>query len=519
MANKNLFASTPASRVKATSHINAAGGKAYEFSAEHALCQYVVTGTFNNVFYASASDQLEKIKALTEKVRPELIAKAAVYGHEHGNMKDVPAYLLAVLAARGEITLLRQAFPRVITNVKMLLNFVQIVRSGVTGRRSFGTAVKRLIQDWFKNRPDKSVFISSIGHANPSLADVIKMVHPSPETPSRAALYGYLLERNYDSDALPEIVLQFEAFKADNTKALPDVPFMALSNYKLSTEQWKDIGRKMPWNTLRMNLNTLQRNGVFEDKGFTKEVAAKLANADEVRKNNAFPYQLMTTYQNTTELPQAIRNALHDALEVATENVPELGEVAVAIDISGSMGSPITGSRPGSTSVTSCRDVAALMGACILRKNPESYVFGWDTSIHNVNINPKDSVLTNAQNLRLPGGGTDASVALKHLNAKKWKGDMVVYVSDNQSWYGLNAMYGWRSSGTTTAAEWEIFRKRNPKAKLVCIDIQPYGDTQVPDGLSVLNVGGFSDSVFKVIGDFHESGNTDFVKTVNALKL
>src|SRR5690606_2478119 len=122
MANKKLFTSTPVSRVKPTSHVNAAGGKAYEFSAEHALCQYVVTGTFNNVFYASADEQLEKIEALTDKVRPELIAKAAVYGHEHGGMKDVPAYLLAVLAARGEIDLLRKAFPKVITNVKMLLN-------------------------------------------------------------------------------------------------------------------------------------------------------------------------------------------------------------------------------------------------------------------------------------------------------------------------------------------------------------------------------------------------------------
>lgn len=515
MANKTLFSNTPASRVKPTDYVNAAGGKAYEFTAEHSLCQYVVTGTFNNVFYATAGEQLEKVKALTDKVRPELIAKAAVYGHELGKMKDVPAYLLAVLSARGEIDLLRKAFPRVITNVKMLLNFVQIVRSNVTGRRSFGTAVKKLIQDWFKNRPDKSVFISSIGHANPSLGDVIKMVHPSPDSPSRAALYGYLLGRKYDADVLPEVVLDFEAFKADNSRQLPDVPFMALSNFKLSTKQWKEIGRKMPWNTLRMNINTLHRNGTFEDKAFVKEVAAKLADANEVRKNSVFPYQLMTTYQNITAAPQAIRNALHDALEVATENVPKLGEVAVAIDISGSMNSPATGYREGATSVTTCRDVAALMGACILRKNPESYVFGWDTSIHNVKINPKDSVLTNAANLRLPGGGTDASVALKHLNAKKWKGDMVVYVSDNQSWYNSSG-YNWHR-GTTTAAEWEIFRKRNPKAKLVCIDIQPYGDTQVPDGLNVLNIGGFSDAVFNAIGSFNKDGNTNFVQTVESL--
>ena len=52
------------------------------------------------------------------------------------------------------------------------------------------------------------------------------------------------------------------------------------------------------------------------------------------------------------------------------------------------------------------------------------------------------------------------------------------------------------------AEEWDRFRSRNPNAKLVLIDIQPYGSTQMHERTDVLNVGGFSDSVFDVISLF-----------------
>jgi 60 kDa SS-A/Ro ribonucleoprotein len=50
--------------------------------------------------------------------------------------------------------------------------------------------------------------------------------------------------------------------------------------------------------------------------------------------------------------------------------------------------------------------------------------------------------------------------------------------------------------------EWESFRACNPRAKLVCIDCQPYGTTQAAERADVLNVGGFSDSVFDVLAAF-----------------
>ena len=70
-------------------------------------------------------------------------------------------------------------------------------------------------------------------------------------------------------------------------------------------------------------------------------------------------------------------------------------------------------------------------------------------------------------------------------------------VSDNQSWVDAK-----RSGATATMREWAVFKQRNPDAKLVCIDIAPYGTTQALERADVLNIGGFSDDVFKIIAAF-----------------
>lgn len=520
MANRTLFSTQR--QLPQTTGVNRAGGSAYVFTDEHALCQYVVTGTFQQTYYATAADQLEQVKKLVANVRPELIAKAAVYGHETGRMKDVPAYLLAVLLARGESALFDKVFPRVVTNAKMLCNFVQIVRSGVTGRKSFGTVGKRAIQKWLVATDPGKLFNGSIGQANPSVADVIKMVHPAPQNASQEAAFRYLIGKNTADDLamLPTNVIAFELFKQNPTGAVPNVPFRALTNCGLNTQQWTEVAVNMPWNTLRMNLNMLDRNGVFGNPATLNLLAAKLADADEVRKSKVFPYQLLTAYQNTDNVPQQLRNALQKALEVATENTPVFdGQVAVCIDLSGSMGSPVTG-YSAAPSKTTCIDVACLFASSIARRNPDTHLIGWASNVGYMNtfVNPMDSIVTNSRKMadaaRQFGGGTNSELALALMNKDNKKADIVIYVSDNASW--MHSNYG---GGTGMMREWTTFKKRNPKAKLICIDILANSSSSVPDTKDILNVGGFNDAVFSVVDNWTRNSSNDFVATVNGVDL
>lgn len=211
MANKSLFRSIVGGLIPNADVVNEAGGSAYAFSPEHALAQYAATGCLNGTFYASTDDQLQRVIELTGRVAPRFLAKVAIYAREKGAMKDMPALLCAVLATRdGE--LLERIFPRVIDTPKMLRNFVQIIRSGVTGRKSLGSRPKRLVRRWLEGRSDVEIFHATIGN-DPSMADLLKMVHPRPAGKSREALYGYILGRPYGAGDLPDCVRDYEVFK------------------------------------------------------------------------------------------------------------------------------------------------------------------------------------------------------------------------------------------------------------------------------------------------------------------
>ena len=220
MALKNLFRTVVGPQPTEGLTQNEAGGTAYALDDRSALAQYAATGCLAQTFYASAEDQLEMAELLADGLEDSFLAKTAIYARKKGFMKDMPALLCAILAARNS-ELLETVFPVVIDNGKMLRNFVQIIRSGRIGRKSFGSRVRRLIRNWLASRTDEQLFTASVGNT-PSLADIIKMVHPHPETPQREALFAYLIGREYNAENLPEIVRQYIAFREQEEKQVKE---------------------------------------------------------------------------------------------------------------------------------------------------------------------------------------------------------------------------------------------------------------------------------------------------------
>jgi 60 kDa SS-A/Ro ribonucleoprotein len=498
MANTSLFRSLAGALTPRTDARNEAGGAAYTMSAMQTLAQYAATGCLNATFYASAEAQLDRVLALAAEASPEFIAKTAVYARERGAMKDMPALLLAVLSRRDP-ALMDRVFDRIVDSPRMLRTFVQIVRSGATGRKSLGSAPKRCVRRWLDQRTDAALFAASVGNA-PSLADVVKMVHPKPATPARDALYGYLTGRSVRAESLPPTVAAFEAFKAGDRQALPDVPFQMLASAALTSREWAEIARRSSWQTLRMNLNTFARNGVFELEGMTDVVAARLRDRDEIARARVFPYQLLAAFRSAdAAVPHEVRVALEQAMELAIANVPAVeGQVYVCPDVSGSMLSPVTGRRNGGTTAVRCIDVAALMAAAFVRRNRSAGVLPFNTAVVPVTMSAHEGVLTGAEHLASKGGGgTRVSAPLAWLNKRQASASLIVIVSDNESWADASG-----ERGTATMREWNAFRVRNPRARLVLLDLQPYATTQAVERADVLNVGGFSDRVFEIVSEF-----------------
>ena len=515
MANKNLFSSAVAKLLVRTDVVNQAGGIAYAYGPEGKLAQLAATGTFGDGFYAGAEAQLADVLDTASKVDPEWVAKCAVYARQSGAMKDMPA-LLAAWLTTADPDLAVPVFGRVIDNGRMLRNFVQIMRSGQTGRTSLGSRPKRLVREWLEQASYRQLMQAATGN-DPSLADIVKMVHPAPKDAERRAFYGWLIGKPYDVDALPAEIAAYEAWKKDKSRPLPDVPFEWLTSFELTAKQWGVLAGRMGWQALRMNLNTLARNGAFQVKGVTKSVADRLGDAQAMARVKPAPYQLMTALTQVGDgVPLEVQAALEKALEASVAKVPKLkGNVVVCPDVSGSMQSPATGCRKGATSVVRCIDVAALVAAAVLRTNEKARVFPFAERVVDVKLDPYARLAVNAEKLAgIWGGGTNVSAPLAKLNRERAKVDTVVIVSDNQSWIDSN-YYG----PTQVMKEWEQLKRRNPAAKLICIDIQPYGSSQAKDRKDIMNVGGFTDAVFGAMARFANGEARDWTEIVNEVEV
>jgi len=513
--NTNVFASsTSPGRTPAPvlpNALNEAGGLAYRKECEVELATLALTGTFNDGFYASGQSQIERVQRLVGEVSPRFLEGLAVYASEN-NMKDTPVVLLAFLMNKAPQRF-RRIFHKVVDNGKQLRNFCAVVRSGVTGRKSFGTAPKRMIQNWLNGRNDRQImedFVGGNGEGGMSLKDVVKLVHPRAQDEGRNQLYRYFLgqEDRVDLFQLPKPLFQLVEFRTGKPgdRQIPDsVPYMMLQSLQLTTEERVALSDQMGWQTLRINLNTMARHGVFNDEAATKSIAAKLREPAAVRKARAMPYQIYAAYMNTTgEVPATVRDALHDAMEVSTQNMaPIQGRVAVGVDYSGSMDCPVTGTNSkGIASVVTCNQVAALIAACIVRGNVATRVYRFDEEAQYVKLEPRDTVLTNAQKIGGNGGGTDCASVVRKLLKDNVAVDTLVIISDNQSWASPYPV-------GTLINVWNKYKvKMNvPNARLVCIDLAAGSTTQAPDQAGkVLNIGGFSDAYFDVITDFANNG-------------
>jgi 60 kDa SS-A/Ro ribonucleoprotein len=505
MADKSLFASYVGKLLPKADAANREDAPAYALSPKHQLAQIAATGTLSRTFYAEAREQLDDVTALAGQISPRFIAQAAIWARTRGRMKDMPALLLAVLSTQNPV-LLARVFPRVIDNGRMLRTFVQIMRSGAVGRKSLGSRPKALVQAWLNAASDSQILHSAVGQS-PSLADVIRMAHPKPASAERKALYAYLIGKPYDVAMIPPVLQAFEAFKRDARAPVPDVPFQMLTALELTPQHWAAIAKSAGWQMLRMNLNTFDRQCVFALDGFAEMIAKRLSDPAEIAKSRALPYQLMAAYMAAgKDVPVIVREALQDAMQMSIANVPAIaGNVVICPDVSGSMSSPVTGIRKGATSAVRCIDVAALVAAAMLQANHTARMLPFEKDVVDVRLNPRDTVLTNAAKLAaIGGGGTNCSAPLVRLNAQRAKVDLVVFVSDNQSWIDARGA----TLATGVMAEWTKFKSRNPEAKLVCIDIQPYGTTQAPERDDILNIGGFSDAVFEMVAKF-ASGRLD----------
>ena len=77
--------------------INHEGEEAYKLTPELELYSLVCTASLQNKFYESSSNTLDRLRALVKKVKPEFVAKLAVYARNEMYLRSIPIVLIVEL--------------------------------------------------------------------------------------------------------------------------------------------------------------------------------------------------------------------------------------------------------------------------------------------------------------------------------------------------------------------------------------------------------------------------------------
>ena len=518
MANQKIFASVQRSvvadqkleiarNVYAQVTSNDAGGASVSMGDREAFVQMAVTGTFRDGFYLKAEDQVDRMMKLLIKMDPQFIAQTAAYSRRQGFMKDMPAFLLAYLA-KNDAGWFEAAFPHVVDDGKMLKVFTQVIRSGVVGKKSFGSQAKRLMKKWIEQADTKRLLAASVGN-NPSLKDVIRLVHPQPKTDEQSAMFAWLVGKEVRECDLPKDVARLVSYRRNPKGELPEAPFMLLTSLNLSVDGWVQICERATWQQLRANLNSFIRHGVFCARpDLIKKVCNRLSNKAEIERSKVMPHQLLAAAlkmgQNGCDVSKVFERALFDAIEHAMANAPDwMGQsVAVFLDVSGSMKyNAITGGYGDSNaSSISCAQAGGLFASMLVYRNPGSLFLTFDDKAKKVDFEPGSSLLDINKSIHFNGGATHIHTGFEYMSRHNLKANYIVVISDNESNGSMRNL--------KTLNAFKALKNSNPKMKVALLDLVPNTTTDIPDMGSAINVGGFTDDAFRVIDRFFEDKET-----------
>jgi 60 kDa SS-A/Ro ribonucleoprotein len=501
--------------------LNHAGGPSYTRSLEEQCLQVMMTGVWQNTYYADQQTLVQEALTVFQQMALKdsvLFAKMIVFARNKGFIRTAPITALVVLST-ADVTSFCQAFPLVIRTPNDLKDFVTVVRSRQL-RQGMGRAVKRTIGDWLNNLSEYHTIKYGSKGSDWSLRDILRLVRPVPKSQRSSVMFNYLRDGLTTENAvnvktlLPQVAtVELLKDTTDQTEQLALItqgrlPYeVVVGAIKPTVEIWTALMEQMPIFALLRHLNTLNKAGVFADRKAVQYVVGRLTDQKVIQNSKILPFRFFTAHNSLDDsVPRAISEALETALEISFENMPMLeGRVCVGPDTSGSMSSLV--SAQGKTRFI---DIAAIFTAAMLRKTDDALILPFDTRIHPCKLSSRDTLMTTARSLAAyGGGGTNVGAPLEFLLEKKIPVDVFIGITDCESWHGRGFMPAWR----------DYKKKVNPNAKAFLLTIAPYRHAVAPESEGdVYFIYGWSENVLPFIAQTL-SGGAEQLDVVRALNL
>lgn len=442
---------------------NSAGGFVFPLGLEATLDRFLILGTAGGTYYASERKLTREGMAVCTRAAQELAPREyADRVINAGNTAPKRTYALYAIAAAliDGPTELRQLAPKMAREVCKTGTDVFELASYVKGNRGWGSTVKNTFDEFLVSKELEELALWTVKYRSRhgwTWDDLLRVQHPNV-TGQRDTLFRWITK---DVDGLTGIKV-VDGFRkvqgiTDEAEIIETVtsyglPWEALTDEQRTPAVWKaclpNIGN---WAVIR-NLATFTRMGLSDDRAFVGDVIERIRRSHRVHPVTIL--EALRTYQSGGRLgrstnaqykPQGLWiAALEDALDASfTGGVESTNrDVYVGLDVSGSMGSAVSGSA-----VLSCRDVGAALALAIVKNEPWSTVKGFtsggrenwraDTMLTDLNFSPRSTFGEAVQQTaNLPFGGTDCALPMIDAHAHQLGVDTFIVITDNETWAG-----------------------------------------------------------------------------------
>lgn len=451
---------------------NSAGGYVFEVSDWERLNRFMILGSEGGTYYISerkltidnANCVIRCLQADGQRV-VRTIVEVSDKGRAPKN--DAALFALAIASALGDEATRKAAFealPKVARISTHLFQYLQYVHS----MRGWGSGLRRAVKRWYNEMPleklayqvvkypqritEEGVALSKWSHR-----DVLRVAHPLSEDSGHNKLYGYICK---GWEKLPtrvpkamEIVLGAEKMKAASTKKEVieliekyDLPHEVVpKQFANDPDVWRALLPRTPLTATLRTLGRLTNYGVIAPGSQeTKDIVAKLTDPEYVKKSRIHPLNVLVALKTYTQgrgfqgdlswsPDRRISDALDEMFYISFGNVEPTGKsMLIGIDVSGSMGSPVSGIQN-----ISCAEASAVMAMVTARVEKDYEIMAFNNGIEHLDISPKmrlDQVLKKVSAVNF--GGTDCSLPMIYAQKHKMKIDGFMVLTDSETYAG-----------------------------------------------------------------------------------
>ena len=522
---------------------NDADGYVWAVDAWVRLDRFLVLGTESGTFYVGERPLTRENAAAVAMCLTEdgprvvrRVVEVSLSGRAPGN--DPALFVLAMAAAAPDAATRDAALGALNVVARTGTHLFHWLRY-VTAFRGWGRGVRRAVARWYTAKRPADLAYQLLKYRTRdgwSHADALRLAHPKAPSDTHQVLFRYAVDRvehggeHERRRADPEVMGRLAAVQSLRTM-LPAQAAAVIRIYRLTREMvptellthavvWAALLDRMPLAAMVRNLGVMTAVGLIAPgSDAARYVASRLGDRAGVRRARVHPVAVLSALavyvhghgvkgcRAWTPVREVV-DALDGAFYLAFENVRPSGKrVMLALDVSGSMGSPVMGMRH-----LSCRDAAAAMALVTAASEPAHRFVAFTKGNHpsrwraqhgtQFDIGLTELVISPRQRLDdvvratsgLPFGGTDCALPMVEARTHRWVVDAFIVYTDNETWAGP----------VHPAQALRAYRERmGIAAKLVVVAMASNGFSIAdPNDAGMLDVVGFDAATPQVVSDF-----------------